>query len=151
MEKIVMRSRRLIAGILLAVGVSGIFYGVNMLRKDCIDRVEKKLDVELRNHVSVMKEQYSKEEGEEHISIKLLISDGHEDKIKHELKKCFSKECSSMIMTPNFHNTCPWWEMKETDIVHRYNKMVSGRHVKTIEIWAFIVEEDEKQYLYISY
>ena len=48
-----MGSRRLIAGILLAVGVSGIVYGVNMLRKDCIDRVEKKLDVELRNHVSV--------------------------------------------------------------------------------------------------
>jgi len=56
-RKFLMGSRRLIAGILLAVGVSGIVYGVNMLRKDCIDRVEKKLDVELRNHVSVMKEQ----------------------------------------------------------------------------------------------
>lgn len=133
----------------LVIIIGGVY--MFLFRKDNISRIEEKIEISLENKVSIVKEQRTVEYGEEHIKAKLLIEKGEIDSIKNEFDNSYSKELSEKSIIPNFKNTCSWWDMNEEYVISKYCKHISGKKVKTLEIWAFIVQEDNETYLYISY
>ena len=94
------------------------------------------------------------------LDAKIMIDEVDLYNVQKELVKCFGQEFDYMNENylPNFENVVTWWDMDKSNIEACYFKFASGKkHLftsspKTVEIWAFIVKQNDGQYyLYISY
>ena len=139
--------KKIVAAILI-ITVSAVFW--LWYRTDVFHSIENGLAIDLSDDVTVVEKQRKVEYGQEHLKVKMLIHPEKLRTVEEKLNGCFSGNAKG-DKYPDFGRTCSWWEFRETQVVLRYDKMVSGKRAKTVEIWAFVVKEQQDSYLYISY
>ena len=137
----------------------GIFYlrdynkDVSFTTEDNVWRIEEKLDIDIRNYVSIIEQRRVVEYGEEHIKMKLLMQEEKVEKIQEQLDIFFEQRryVEETSLFPNFQNVCSWWDLDIKDVQCYYDRMMSGKRAKTIEIYVFIAKVEDTYYLYIAY
>lgn len=96
----------------------------------------------------------------DYFDAKILIDKQNVSSVKKALVKCFGQEFDykNKKSLPNIENVVSWWDMDKSNIEVCYFKFLSGKkHLfrsspKSVEVWAFIVKQNDGQYyLYISY
>lgn len=84
--------------LILLIIAGGIWLVISMAAPvDSLDAVEKKLDISIRDKVSVVEERRIVEYGEEHVNLKLLINDGETSNIEKTLEEFFRGKMKKII------------------------------------------------------
>lgn len=117
--------------------------------------MKKNIGITVSDASSIMNFNYSKKAGDFNakIAIKEDIS-----KIKLELSNFLGNEITEAYDMWHFENTCPWWDLKKENIKVTFRNIVgegdglaAAVPSYTRIVWAFIVQNEDKYYLYISY
>jgi 6-pyruvoyl-tetrahydropterin synthase len=121
------------------------------------DIIKNRLDLLLPVTSEIINYDYHK--SEDTFYAKILIDKSDVENIKNDLIDSFDQEfiIHSIKQIPRFENTVTWWDMDKDKIEDCFHMNISGKPrlfksvPKTIEIWAFIVKQnDETYYLYIA-
>lgn len=84
--------------LILLIIAGGIWLVISMATPvDSLDAVEKKLDISIRDKVSVVEERRIVEYGEELVNLKLLINDGETSNIEKTLEEFFRGKMKKII------------------------------------------------------
>lgn len=123
-----------------------------------INIIEHKLNLILPSSSKILNFDYNKWNGDFHI--KIIVEKQNMEKIKKDLINFFKQEyiIISNNDLPNFQNTVNWWDMDKNKIdICYFTSIIGKKHLfkssqKSIEVWAFIVKQNDRTYfLYISY
>ena len=147
-------SRRLKVIVIVIVVLGGVIMGSMLFKKkDIVQQIENDLEMSLGGLVSVVEQQHERQFGENHINAKFIIEKDKVEAVREELEKKFGEgnAVTRKDLIPRFQNTCDWWDLDLDKKVTYYEKMEAGKRAKTIEIWAFISEDDDQHFLYIAY
>lgn len=123
------------------------------MKKNIVFQIENDLKLDLTDCVSMIKYQRKKQYGENHLKVKLLIEKEKIQVIQEKLEDNLGKGNTVLNkeLIPDFQNTCKWWDLDLDKKITYFNKMMAGKRAKTIEVWAFILEDNDQYFLYIVY
>ncbi len=113
--------------------------------------IKRELNLSLPSTSKIINYYYDRRD--EYFMAKVQISERDINNIKEDLKKHFKNEhiIKNKNEIPHFENNASWWDMNKNGIEVCYFTFLSGKHIKSIEVWVFIVRQcDGKYYLYIA-
>ena len=92
---------------------------------------------------------------EEYLDCKISFDESDYPVMKKQVETYYGKYGSNQIskddFIPYFENTCPWWDMDKDDIVLAYERVETGRTIKSQFTYSFIVRDSAGEYyLYVS-
>jgi len=92
---------------------------------------------------------------EEYLDCKISFDEFDYPVMKKQVETYYGKYGSNQIskddFIPYFENTCPWWDMDKDDIVLAYERVETGRTIKSQFTYSFIVRDSAGEYyLYVS-
>jgi hypothetical protein len=119
--------------------------------------VENKLEINLPSDSKAVNYRYVRDGG--YFNVKILIKSGSISTLKEQLDDFFGGPYIGNISeTPNFENTCEWWDLDKENIDIFYSDSFSEEFnffissPKSRDVWAFITKEYNGEcYLYIAY
>ena len=123
-------------------------------KSDPVKVIESSIDLKLASTSKIINFDYFSIMG--NFTAKVQINEEDIETIRKSLLGYFEREeiIQNEYYIPNFRNVISWWDMDKENVVNCYYKAVDGEipGPKTLEIWAFIVKQDDDlYYLYLSY
>jgi hypothetical protein len=127
------------------------------IKKEPLKIIENRINLTLPVKSKILKFDYNR--WSENFNAKVLNDSQDVESLKRELIEYFGPEYiyEDTKFLPHIENTVKWWDLDKNSIVVCYETMIDGKKhwllpsPKTVNVWAFIVKKNQKQYyLYIS-
>lgn len=120
-----------------------------------IELIKKNIGITVSDASSIINFTYSKKAGD--FNAKIAIKEEDINKVKLELSNFLGNEITEAYDMWHFENTCPWWDLKKEKVKVTFRNIVgegdglAADPSYTRIVWAFIAQNEDKYYLYISY
>lgn len=119
-------------------------------KKNTIQKIEQDLLIELKTSVTIVQEEVIMDGRDEYLRVKFLVKEGRIDSLKKQLNRTFIQIDPETKIIPNFKKTCSWWDVDKKSVTGWYMKSLSGKDVRTINVWVLLVEGEE-DHMYVYY
>lgn len=130
--------------------------GDSLISKDeQIELMKKDIGITVSDASSIIEFTYSKKAGD--FNAKIAIKKEDINKFKLEISNFLGNEITEAYDMWHFENTCPWWDLKKENVKVTFRNIVGKGDGSAADssytriVWAFIVQNEDKYYLYISY
>lgn len=149
--------KKVIIALILILILAGIVICIIQKNKP-FNIIESKMNITLPSDSKIINFYHESLNG--YFMAKVQIDDKDVESLKIDLYEYFKQELKieNINNIPSFQKDATWWDMEKRNIEVGYFTFLSGeKHIfgsspKSIEVWAFIVKQDDgKHYLYISY
>lgn len=144
------REKHFIIALLTIIAAIVIVILILNYKKSDLEKVEDRVGLDLSTNMVVESCDLFNEYGESHASVELLIQKDYEI-LQEEIEEKYGE---NLISTAEVYLRSPVLSefVKDKNVLAYYNRAISGKKAKTINIDLFIAQsEDGKLYLYIFY